>query len=418
MNLAFLENRNIFLLASGGLDTMTIIDYLAKEVKARVTAGLVDLGQAGEDMQELTGYMKDAGAVDAIILDGRDLLCKWGVRGLIRPLAVYGSGYGLSTALARAVKDYLAWQEMTKRGMDNGGFMAHGATPKGNDQTRFKKGMRMLCPTIKVIGPWNWEPFRAKFPGRQEMFDHCVGKGLHITSDPKEPCSSDKNVWGCTWEGRQLGEALTPTDFVKLAMSVHPKNGLDHSQLVTITFEKGWPTHIDGRRIENLFELVNRLNDICGPHGYGVVDMFEDRYFGDLKCRGVYEHAALKILQKVYDAILQVVMDRQTRASFNNMSQALAWEIYSAEWFSPMVNGKLAFFDYYAKFVTGTVSFELFKGNAEYRGMKDVPYSLYDRGNVTFESGGGFNQAWSEPWLEIECLLPETRHHAGQVEIP
>lgn len=418
MNPQDLVNSYIVLLASGVLDTQTIISYLT-ELKARVLATLINLGQPGETVEEIPPRMIAAGAVDAVILDGRPLLADWAIRGLVQPQAKYGSGYLMTTSVARAVKILLAIREMKRRGLSDD-YLAHGSTGKGNDQTRFFRGAKMLDPHIQVITPWHWEDFNRRFGGRQQMLDYCNSLGLELTSDPNQPYSQDENFLGCTSEGILLEILTTATDVVNFTMGVHPLNAPDKEELISVTFQKGWPTHVNGVAYPDLYQLFQVLNESGGRNGCGIVnmDLVEDRYYGGLKSRGVYEAPGLSLLYLCYDKILQCVLDYPTRLAFDFNSKLMARSIYAADWFSLPVNSLLTFFGHIAQYVSGTVTYGLYKGNAIYKGVVDMEHSLYSESDVTFEKGGTLDQTWAENWLNVEGVLPAARHRAKQVEIP
>jgi argininosuccinate synthase len=418
MNIKELKNRLIVLLASGGLDTMTIIKYLS-ELQARVLAALVNLGQPGENVEEIPPRMLTAGAVDTVILDGRSLLAKWAIQGLVQTQAKYGSGYLLTTSLARAVKILLVLQEIKRRGLIDCD-LAHGSTGKGNDQTRFFRGAKMLNPSIRVIAPWHWEDFNNKFGGREQMLEYCRSFGLELTSDPNQPCSQDENFLGCTSEGILLEYLTTATDVVNFTMGIHPLLAPDKEELLSVTFKNGWPTHINGELFTDRYQLIVTLNQICGRNGYGIVnmDLVEDRYFGGLKSRGVYEAPGLSFLYLCYDKILQCVLDYETRLAFDFNSKLMARRIYAADWFSLPVNSSLAYFGHIAQYVTGTITYGLYKGNAIYKRGVDMPHSLYSESDVTFEKGGDVSHLWAQNWLNVEGVLPAARHRANQVGIP
>ena len=57
--------------------------------------------------------------------------------------------------------------------------------------------------------------------------------------------------------------------------------------MVEIGFERGNPVTIDGVRLDPV-ALIRKANDLAGIHGYGRLDIIENRVVG-IKSREIYE---------------------------------------------------------------------------------------------------------------------------------
>lgn len=66
-----MTNR-IVLAYSGGLDTTVAIPYLKKMIDGEVIAVSLDLGQGGENMDNVRQRALDAGAAESIVVDAKD----------------------------------------------------------------------------------------------------------------------------------------------------------------------------------------------------------------------------------------------------------------------------------------------------------------------------------------------------------
>ena len=86
-------------------------------------------------------------------------------------------------------------------------------------------------------------------------------------------------------------------ELVDFGMGVSPQEAPDASEQVTIGFESGVPTTLNGSCL-NALEMVEALNEIAGRNGIGRIDMVENRFVG-MKSRGVYESPGMTVL---YDA--------------------------------------------------------------------------------------------------------------------
>ncbi len=72
-----------------------------------------------------------------------------------------------------------------------------------------------------------------------------------------------------------------------LELGVSPEQAPDKDTYITIHFEKGVPTAIDGVEMDGV-SIVEKLNEVGGANGIGITDMIENRLVG-MKSRGVYE---------------------------------------------------------------------------------------------------------------------------------
>ena len=71
-----------------------------------------------------------------------------------------------------------------------------------------------------------------------------------------------------------------------LELGISPEQAPDKPTYVTIHFEKGIPTAVDGKEM-GAVELVEYLNKLGGENGIGLLDIVENRLVG-MKSRGVY----------------------------------------------------------------------------------------------------------------------------------
>ena len=102
--------------------------------------------------------------------------------------------------------------------------------------------------------------------------------------------SKDKNLWHLSHEGLDLEDPANEPKYNDpnfLELGVSPEQAPDKATYVTIHFEKGIPTAIDGVEMDGV-SIVKKLNELGGANGIGIVDMVENRLVG-MKSRGVYE---------------------------------------------------------------------------------------------------------------------------------
>ena len=79
---------------------------------------------------------------------------------------------------------------------------------------------------------------------------------------------------------------------------------------MTLHFEKGVPTAIDGEKMDGV-SIVKKLNELGGANGIGIADMVENRLVG-MKSRGVYETPGGTILYHAHSKLEEICLDRDT----------------------------------------------------------------------------------------------------------
>ncbi|XP_018018940.1 argininosuccinate synthase isoform X3 [Hyalella azteca] len=322
----------VVLAYSGGLDTSCILVWL-REQGYSVIAYLANLGQ-NEDFEEARAKAEKLGAVDVIIEDLRRELVEDFAFVSVQGNCRYEDKYLLGTSLARPciVRGLVRAARKHKAG-----FIAHGATGKGNDQVRFEFGCAALMPNAKVIAPWRDPGFCARFQGRQDLFSYARANGIPLPVTPKSPWSIDGNIIHVSYESGILEDPNCPAPEGLCQMTVDPEKAPDKPQLLTINFEKGIPVSVvmeDGSRVEGSLEVFTAVNTAAAAHGVGRVDMVENRFLG-LKSRGVYETPGLTALHAAHGDLESVCLDKRVRDVKEHLAHVLAQQIYNGLWYSP-----------------------------------------------------------------------------------
>ncbi len=278
--------KSCVLAYSGGLDTSVILGWL-QDQGYEVHAVYVDLGQPCEDREATMQKAHDCGAVSSRVIDAREELCRDFAFPVLAWQAKYEQIYLLGTSIARPLISKVCLQVAREVGAI---AYAHGATGKGNDQCRFQLAAEALDPTVQMIAPWRIKEFRDAFPGRTELIAYCENKNIPVKASSAKPYSSDENVLHISYEAGQLEELdVNGVELVEFGMGVSPQAAPDSVETVTIGFESGVPTTLNGSQVSAL-EMVEQLNQIAGRNGIGRIDMVENRFVG-MKSRGVYEVA-------------------------------------------------------------------------------------------------------------------------------
>ncbi len=391
-------SKSCVLAYSGGLDTSVILGWLQDQGYA-VHAVYVDLGQPCEDRAATMEKARRCGAASARIVDVREDLCRDFAFPVLSWQAKYESIYLLGTSIARPLISKVCLQVAKEVGAT---AYAHGATGKGNDQCRFQLAAEALDPNIEMIAPWRIKSFRDTFPGRTELIAYCEAKNIPVKASTAKPYSSDENVLHISYEAGELEDLqVNGVTLVDFGMGVSPQQAPDQAEEVTIGFEAGIPTSLNGQSVSAL-EMVQQLNAIGGRNGVGRIDMVENRFVG-MKSRGVYESPGMTILYDARMYVEQLTLDRDLLHLRDRLAPEVAELVYYGFWYTPKLDALMAFINQAQQPVTGEVTLQLYKGNIIVA-KRSSPNSLYVDEIATMEGGGSYNQDDAEGFLRIQGL--------------
>lgn len=406
-----LKGKTIAFAGSGGLDSCTITRWLT-DLGVNVVSVTLDLGQPDESsLEEVRQRMLAAGAVDAVVLDGRAALAAEGVK-VIQAQARYEGDYWNTTGIARHVTTALILNVMRERGIK---ILSHGATGRGNDQVRFQLVTHMLEPDYEVYAPWRDEEFLEAFGGRKEMIDFCTERNVPVKASHSKPYSTDANLLGLTHEAGKLESLEVGAYEIEPEFGVLPTQAPDAIEEVSVEFVKGVPVALNGKPLP-LLELLEQANTIGGRNGVGIgLHLVENRFVG-IKSRGIYETPGMEVIGKAYEYLLQLALDRRSHKLFESLKVMLAEQIYQGYWFDPASTAAKAAVDHFARFCTGTIKMNLYKGHAIYASATDVPHCLYSEAAASMEKVGEFNHADSEGFLNVLAVSARILARQNQVD--
>ncbi|MDO4261471.1 MAG: argininosuccinate synthase [Eubacteriales bacterium] len=372
--------EKVVLAYSGGLDTTAIIPWLKEHFGYEVICCCIDCGQ-GNELDGLEERAKLSGAAKLYIEDIVDEFAEEYIMPCVQAGAVYENKYLLGTSMARPVIAKKLVEIARKEGAS---AICHGATGKGNDQIRFELSIRALAPDLKIIAPWRMTDVWT-MQSREDEIEYCKQHGINLPFDHSHSYSRDRNLWHISHEGLELEDpANEPNYDHMLVLGVTPEKAPDQDEYVTMTFEKGVPTSVNGKQMK-VADIIKELNALGGKHGIGIVDIVENRVVG-MKSRGVYETPGGTILMEAHQQLEELVLDRATMETKKDMGNKLAQVVYEGKWFTPLREAIQAFVTSTQEYVTGEVKFRLYKGNIIKAGTTS-PYSLYNESLASFTTG-------------------------------
>lgn len=383
--------RTAVLAYSGGLDTSVIVPWLKEEYQLDVVCVAVDVGQGAGELKGLEEKAAASGAVGCHVIDAREEFVTGYVWPTLRAGAVYGRKYLLGTGMARPL---IARKQVEVARAVGAEVLSHGCTGKGNDQLRFELTYAALAPELEVIAPWREWSIRSRTDALRYAAEH----GIPVTATLEKPYSRDRNLWHVSHEGGKLEDpSFEPPDDL-YQMTTAPGATPVRPEVVEVAFEAGVPVAVNGESLEPV-ALLERLNEIGGRHGVGVVDLVEDRVVG-MKSRGVYETPGGTLLYAAHSELEQLVLDRRTLSLKDQLAARYADMVYEGRWWSMERLAMDGFVDVTQRAVTGTVRLRLCGGSHAVV-SRQAERSLYDEGLVTFEADDGYDQADAAGFIRL-----------------
>jgi len=391
--------EKVILAYSGGLDTTAIIPWLKENYDYDVICVCIDVGQ-GNELDGLEERAKLSGATKLFIEDVTEEFVDDYVVPCVKANSIYENKYLLGTAMARPVISKRLVEIARQEGAT---AICHGATGKGNDQVRFELTIKALAPDLKIIAPWRiWD-----IQSREEEIEYCRQHGIDLPFSADDSYSRDRNLWHISHEGLELEDpALAPNFDHLLTLSVSPEKAPDKGEVISLSFEKGVPTALNGEKM-SATKIIKELNILGGKHGIGIIDIVENRVVG-MKSRGVYETPGGTILMEAHQQLEELILDKDTYTAKKDVGNKFADLVYEGKWFAPLREAYQAFIDVTQEYVTGDVKLKLYKGNIIKQGTVS-PYSLYNEDIASFTTGELYDHKDAEGFINLFGLSMKVR---------
>jgi len=376
---------------SGGVDTSVCIPYLLNEwgVEEVITFA-ADLGQ-GDELEPIRQKALDAGASQSIVGNLIEPFIVDFAFPAIRANALYEGRYPLSTALARPLIARRLVEIAREVGAD---AVAHGCTGKGNDQVRFDVAIGALAPELKVLAP-----AREWGMSREQTIAYGERCGIPAPVSKSSPYSIDLNLLGRSIEAGSLEDPSVepPEEIYALTCALDAAPATP--QFVEIGFERGNPVSIDGVRLDPV-ALIRQANALAGRHGFGRLDMVENRVVG-IKSREIYETPGLLLLIQAHQELESLTLAADVQRTKRQLEMQWADLVYQGLWYGPLKQALDGFIDRTQLTVTGSVRIKLYRGNATVVGRSSASDSLYVPDMATYGAEDQFDHRAAEGFIYV-----------------
>lgn len=386
--------KKVVLAYSGGLDTSAIVPWLKENYNCEVVAFAADVGQGDAELEGLEEKAIASGASECHIVDLKEQFVSEIIYPTITTGAVYEDDYLLGTSMARPIIAKAQVDVARKVGAD---ALSHGCTGKGNDQVRFEGAFAALAPDLPVIAPWReWD-----MVSREDLLDYLASRNVKTSASATKIYSRDANAWHISHEGGELEEPWNEPTKQVWTMTVDPEDAPDAPEKVSLRFNQGRLSHVNGEALSAYNALVT-LNNIAGAHGVGRIDIVENRLVG-MKSRGCYETPGGTVLMKAYKALECLVLDKSAFKFREQIALEYAHVMYDGRYFTALNDSLLAAAQSFAQLVTGEIVVKLYKGNATVVQRKS-PNSLYSEDFATFGADDVYDQSHAEGFIRLFSL--------------
>lgn len=370
------KHRKVAIAYSGGLDSSLGIELLRRKYGAEeIVPVTVDVGQGKDELDEAKRKAKVL-KVKPIIVDAKKEFAEEWLPTAIRANSDY-NGYPVSTSMTRQLVARLVAEVAREQGCT---AVMEGSTGKGNDQYRMHNVFKMFAPELEVL-----VPVRDFDLTRSEEEALCRHWGVPVTETITG--GDDKTLWcrSIASGAVDLNQKLPDSIWMWL---VPPRKAPGRPVKVSITFEAGVPTKLDGRKMA-LDKLIEKLNLIAGGAGIGMIDMFEDGIMG-LKSREIYEAPAAHVILKLHRDLEAMCLTKEEIQFKKIVDARWAYLVYHGCWYHPLTRALAAFVNETQSVVNGAYTVSLYKGNIEI--VSRDSYSSLFSPEIRSIKAAGFNQ--------------------------
>ncbi|OOR84533.1 argininosuccinate synthase [Moraxella canis] len=372
---------------SGGLDTSAALLWM-KQKGAEPYAYTANLGQPDEDdYNAIPNKATQYGAVKARLVDCRLQLAQEGVAAIqcgAFHVTTGGMPYFNTTPLGRAVTGTMLVSAMRE---DDVNIWGDGSTYKGNDIERFYRYGLLANPELKIYKPWLDQTFIDELGGRAEMSQFLIDNGFDYKMSKEKAYSTDSNMLGATHEAKDLEFLDASHKIVEPIMGVRfwDESVEIAAETVTVSFEEGVPTALNGENFDSLVDLILKANEIGGRHGLGMTDQIENRII-EAKSRGIYEAPGMALLHIAYERLVTGIHNEDTIEQYRINGLRLGRLLYQGRWFdSQALMLRETAQRWVAKAITGTVTLELRRGNDYSILNTESPNLTYEADRLSME---------------------------------
>lgn len=370
--------KKVVLAFSGGLDTSFCVKYLSEEKGFDVYTAVANTG--GFDEKELKAIEERAyklGAVKHAALDLTQEYYEKSIKYMVFGNVLRNGTYPISVSSERIFQAIAIINYAKKIDAE---YVAHGSTGAGNDQVRFDLTFEILAPEIKIL-----TPTRDMVLTREYEIDYLKKHGYEADFKKME-YSINKGLWGTSIGGKETlkSEQTLPEEAYPSQVE---KQG---EESITIDFEKGEISAVNGEKNSNKVILINKLESIASKYGIG-----RDMHIGDtiigIKGRVGFEAAAPLLIINAHKMLEKHTLTKWQQYWKEQLGTWYGMFLHEAQYLEPVMRDIEKFLESSQQNVTGSVILKLRPYSYTLVGV-DSPFDLM---KTDFGEYGEINKAWT-----------------------
>jgi argininosuccinate synthase len=370
--------EKVLLAFSGGLDTSFCAKYLAEEKGYEVHTAVANTGGFEEsELKLIEDKAYRLGAKTHATLDVTQEYYNKSIKYMVYGNVLRNGTYPISVSSERIFQAIAIIEYAKQIGAD---YVAHGSTGAGNDQVRFDLTFDVLAPNIKIL-----TPTRDMVLTREYEINYLKEHGFEADFKKME-YSINKGLWGTSIGGKEtlksdqtLPDEAYPSQITTTA-----------EETVTIDFEKGEISAINGIKNTNKVALINQLEAIANKYGIG-----RDMHIGDtiigIKGRVGFEAAAPILIINAHKMLEKHTLTKWQQYWKDQLGNWYGMFLHEAQYMEPVMRDIEQFLESSQQNVTGKVIIKLRPYSYTLVGVE----SNYDLMKTDFGEYGEVNRAWS-----------------------
>ena len=370
--------EKVLLAFSGGLDTSFCAMYLAQEKGYEVHTAVANTGGFSDDeLKVIEDKAFRLGAKSHVALDVTQEYYEKSIKYMVFGNVLRNGTYPISVSSERIFQAIAIINYAKEIGAD---YVAHGSTGAGNDQVRFDLTFDVLAPKIKIL-----TPTRDMVLTREYEINYLRDHGFKADFTKME-YSINKGLWGTSIGGKETlkSEQTLPEEAYPSQIE---KQGEEN---VTIEFENGEITAVNGQKNDNKVLLINQLENIANKYGIG-----RDMHIGDtiigIKGRVGFEAAAPLLIINAHKMLEKHTLTKWQQYWKDQLGNWYGMFLHEAQYLEPVMRDIEQFLQSSQQNVTGTVTVKLRPYSYTLVGVE----STFDLMKTDFGEYGEVNRAWS-----------------------
>jgi argininosuccinate synthase len=260
----------------------------------------------------------------------------------IKANSLYQNSFPICSSLSRPL---MAKKAVELAFQENADCIVHTSCYHQNSASRFNLAIRSLAPGMSI-----GNPFLKESLSRSQKYHELNALDLLHSSSIY---SIDENIWGRVIENSVLDDLQNPVPEEVFKWTVNSQYSPKENHDLTITFEAGLPTAIDGQS-RSLLDIVKTLTDVGKVYGIGRYNGLEDTLLG-LKNHEVREAPAAAALLKASQALSRANLTQKELRIKSVLDYEWTELVIGGGWFSSLKTALDAFMDVINKDVSGEI---------------------------------------------------------------